>query len=287
MIPSIPQSRTFRKTYAAYVALFFLFLMAPLIVVALFSFNDSLFPSLPWGGFTLDWYLSDTNERIGLFHDGRILESIGTSLLIAAFVAVLSVSLAVSNAFLFERYNFRGKQFMYSLMLLPLVIPGVILGISVLAFSSSIANGLEDNWGIDLEFLRPGMLLIILGQFAFISTICTLVVSARLRKFDIQLEEAALNLGASRFDVFRTIILPWLKPALVGSVIVAFLMSFENFNTTLILAGSDSPLTITMFDRMREGSTPVLNAVSLLLMVASGVLALISVFVQRKRPEVE
>ncbi|MTI14499.1 ABC transporter permease [Sansalvadorimonas verongulae] len=284
MIASIPQSRAFPRTYLAYVTVFFVFLMAPLLVVAVFSLNDSLFPSLPWQGFTLDWFLADTPERTGLFHDKRIMASIGVSLIVASCVAVLSVLLAISNAFLFERQSFRGKSLLYSLMLVPLVIPGVILGISVLAFGSNVANGLEDNYGIDLEFLRPGLTMVILGQFSFISTICTLVISARLRKFDIQLEEAALNLGASRFDVFRTITLPWLRPAIIGSVIVAFLMSFENFNTTLVLVGSDAPLTITMFDRMREGSTPVLNAVSLLLMVASGGLALLSIFVQRKQP---
>ncbi|CAM3423777.1 ABC transporter permease [Parendozoicomonas haliclonae] len=284
MISSIPQSRAFRGTYNAYIALFFLFLIAPLLVVAVFSFNDSLFPSLPWMGGTLDWYFSDTPERQGLFHDDAILESMVTSLLVATGVTVLSVLLALSNAFLFERHDFKGKSFLYSLMLVPLVIPGVILGISVLAFGSNIANNVEDNWGIYLDFLRPGLVMVILGQFAFISTICTLVISARLRKFDIQLEEAALNLGASRFDVFRTITLPWLRPAIVGSAIVAFLMSFENFNTTLILVGSDAPLTITMFDRLRQGATPVLNAVSVLLMVVSGLLALISVFVQRKEP---
>ena len=282
MIPSIPQSRAFQKTYAIYVGLFFLFLLAPLVVAALFSLNDSPFPSLPWEGFTLDWYFANNTERRGLFHDDALLESILTSFKIAVFVAVLSVTLAISNALLFERYEFRGKQFLYSLMLLPLVIPGVILGISILSFSSGIANTLEDFYGLDLEFLRPGLPLVVLGQFAFINTMATLVITARLRKLDTELEEAALNLGASRFDVIRTITLPWLKPAIIGSAIVAFLMSFENFNTTLILAGSDSPLTITLFDRMREGSTPVLNAVSTLLMLGSGLLAVIGIFVQRK-----
>ena len=286
MIASIPQSQAFRKTYAAYVSLFFIFLIAPLVVVAVFSFNDSLFPSLPWQGFTLDWFLSDEGGRTGLFHDDKLLGSIGISMVVAVFVALLSVLVALSNAFLFERNEFPGKQFLYTLMLIPLVIPGVILGISVLIFSSNIANGAEDLWGWDLNFLRPGLLLIVLGQFSFISTICTLIISARLRKFDQALEEAALNLGASRFDVLWTITLPWLRPALIGAAIVAFLMSFENFNTTLVLVGSDAPLTITMFDRMREGSTPVLNAVSLLLMVASGGLALLSVFVQRKESDV-
>ena len=122
------------------------------------------------------------------------------------------------------------------------------------------------------------------GQFAFITTITTLVISARLRKFDLTLEEAALNLGATRMVAVWTVTIPYLRPALFGAALVAFLMSFENFNTTLMLVGSDAPLTITMFDRLREGSTPVLNAVSLLLMVVSGTLALLSVFVQRDRP---
>ena len=168
------------------------------------------------------------------------------------------------------------------LMLLPLVIPGVILGISILIASNSFANYMEEVFNLEIEFLRPGLVLVILGQFAFITTIATMVIGARLRKMDRSLEEAAYNLGASKTAVLRTITLPYLKPAMVGSGIVAFLMSFENFNTTLMLTSSDSPLTITMFDRLREGSTPELNAVSLLLMIVSGMLALISVLVQKK-----
>ena len=137
--------------------------------------------------------------------------------------------------------------------------------------------------GVELGVLRPGLLLVVLGQFSFVTTITTLVIAARLRKFDLSLEEAALNLGATRMVAVCTVTIPYLKPALIGAGIVAFLMSFENFNTTLMLVGSDAPLTITMYDRLREGSTPVLNAVSLLLMVVSGVLALTSVFVQRDR----
>ena len=81
----------------------------------------------------------------------------------------------------------------------------------------------------------------------------------------------------------RTVTLPYLAPAMIGAGIVAFLMSFENFNTTLMLVGSDAPLTITLFDRLREGSTPVLNAISLMLMIVSGALGLIAIFVQRDR----
>ena len=113
-----------------------------------------------------------------------------------------------------------------------------------------------------------------LGQFSYIATIATLMVSARLKRFDRTLEEAALNLGASHAAVLRTITFPYLRPALIGSAAISFLMSFENFNTTLMLVGADPPLTVMMYGRMREGASPVLNAVSLFLMLASALLAL-------------
>ena len=281
MIPSIPQPRAFRAAYAAYVAVFFVYLIAPLVVAAAFAFNDSLFPSLPWQGFTLDWFVGDTEPRLGLFHDRALTGSIGTSAFVAFSVTVLAIGVGLSNAFLFERRTFPFRNLLYMLMLAPLVIPGVILGISILVLSSSIINAVDAAFGIELGVLRPGLLLVVLGQFSFVTTITTLVIAARLRKFDLSLEEAALNLGATRMVAVCTVTIPYLKPALIGAGIVAFLMSFENFNTTLMLVGSDAPLTITMYDRLREGSTPVLNAVSLLLMVVSGALAMTSVFVQR------
>jgi len=283
LIPSIPQSRSFKVTYTAYVALFFIFLAMPLAVVAVFAFNDSLFPSLPWNGFTLDWFFNASDPKRGIFHDRELMESIGVSMYVAVWVTVLSVLVGTINAFLFEREEFPFKNFLFVLMLTPLVIPGVILGISILIFSTSIIN-VSDAWfGYEPDFLRPGITLVILGQFSFITTICTLVISSCLRKFDTTLEEAAWNLGATRWEAIHTITLPYLRPAIIGAAIVSFLMSFENFNTTLMLVGSDAPLTITMFTRLRDGSTPALNAVSLLLMVVSSILVLISIFVQRER----
>ena len=283
MLPTIPRSNQFNWSYQLYIFLFFVYLIAPLVVVASFAFNDSLFPSLPWKGFTFDWFINDSQPKLGLFHDRSLMSGVGISFFVASCVTTLSIVIGTSNAFLFERYEFRFKQLAYILMLLPLVIPGVILGISILVFSNTLANGIEDNIGWDFEFLRPGLLLVVLGQFAFITTIATLVISARLKKFDRSLEEAAYNLGASRFEVLRTITLPYLRPAMIGAGVVAFLMSFENFNTTLMLVGSDAPLTIAMYDRLKEGSTPVLNAVSLFLMLGSALLALISILVQKDK----
>ena len=152
-----------------------------------------------------------------------------------------------ANAFLIERTQFRGKQALSLLMLAPLVIPGVILGISILAFASRIANLAADLWGLELEFLRPGLPLVVLGQFSYIVSIATLTITARLKRFDLTLEDADYNLGASRAAVFATITLPYLQPALIGAAAISFLMSFENFNTTRMLVGSDAPLTVMMY----------------------------------------
>jgi spermidine/putrescine transport system permease protein len=277
MIASLPRPTWLRASTVAYCIAFFTFLFLPLLVVAVFAFNDAPYPAPPWRGFTLDWFIGSGSAgggRIGLFADKPLLTSLWTSVVVAAWVTLLSVVVGTTNAFLIERSRFPGKQALSLLMLAPLVIPGVILGISILAFASRLAQFADDAWGLELDFLRPGLPLVVVGQFSYIVSIASLIVTARLKRFDATLEDAAYNLGASKVAVFMTITLPSLKPALIGAAAISFLMSFENFNTTLMLVGSDSPLTVMMYGRMREGATPVLNAVSLFLMVASAALAL-------------
>jgi len=274
MIPSLPRARWVRYSTAGYVVAFFIFLFMPLAVVATFAFNNANYPAPPWRGFTLDWFVGGQG-RVGLFADAPLLKSIGISVIVAAWVTVLSVAAGTANAFLLERARFRGKSALSLLMLAPLVIPGVILGISILAFASRLAQFADDSLGIELDFLRPGLPLVVAGQFSYIVSIATLTIAARLKRFDVTLEDAAFNLGASRREVLRTVTLPYLKPALIGAAAISFLMSFENFNTTLMLVGSDPPLTIMMYGRMREGASPVLNAVSLFLMLASGLIAIV------------
>lgn len=275
MIPTLPRPAWLRAATALYVAAFLMFLFLPLGVVAVFAFNDAPYPAPPWHGFTLDWFLgNEAAGRIGLFRDQELLGSIWTSSIVALWVTGLSVAVGTANAFAMERAQFPGKGALSMLMLTPLVIPGVILGISILAFASRLAELCTDLFGVETDFLRPGLPLVVLGQFSYIAAIATLTISARLKRFDRTLEDAALNLGASQPAVLWTITLPYLRPALIGAAAIAFLMSFENFNTTLMLVGSDSPLTIMMYGRMREGATPVLNAVSLFLMMASAAIAL-------------
>ena len=150
-------------------------------------------------------------------------------------------------------------------------------------FTNLVGLFFEKTAGIDIGFLRPGFWLVVLGQFSFITTLVTLVVSARLRKFDRTLEKAAYNLGANRFQVIWHITLKYLSPSIIGGATVAFLMSFENFNTTLFLIGSESTLPINLYLRVRDGSTPVINAISFLLILCTSIFAVLNLYLSRKK----
>lgn len=282
MIRSLPNGRVYLSSFHAFIITYFVFLFAPLVVTCVLAFNNSDFPSLPWYGSSLDWFFSAGPERIGIFHDSQNLRAILTSVETALCVAVLSVVVGTCASFLFEQEDFPFKGALYMLMLAPLVIPGVILGISQLLAANTAGSLLEDSLGWDVEWLRPSFWLVVIGQFSFIATFVTLVVSARLRKFDRSLEEAALNLGANRFEVIRYITLPFLRPAIIGAGAVSFLMSFENFNTTLFLVGSEPTLPINLYLQVRDGSTPVINSISFLLIVGTSILVLFNVYFSRK-----
>lgn len=282
MIRSLPNTRTYTVGYRLYILLYFVFLFSPLLVTCVLAFNDSQFPALPWKGFTLEWFTADLSHRVGIFHDQLNLESIWVSFQVAFFVTLLATAVGTCAAFLFEQEDFPFKGVLYFLMLSPLVIPGVILGISILLFSNTLGLFFEDQWGIDVGLFRPGFWLVVLGQFSFIATLVTLIVSARLRKFDRTLEEAAMNLGANRFQVIWHITLKFLRPAIIGAAAVAFLMSFENFNTTLFLVGSETTLPINLYLQVRDGSTPVINAISFLLIVGTSIAAVANLYFSRK-----
>jgi len=279
MIRSLPDSFIYRITYNAYVLLFFAFLVMPLLAISVLAFNDSNFISLPWNGFTLDWFFSSTDERQGLFSDEELLASIVTSLTTGFFVAIMSTLVGTLAAILFEEEQFRLKGLLYFLALAPLVIPGVILGISILLTATAAGNHIEDSFGLDIELFRPSYWLVVLGQFSFAATYVMLLVSARLKKFDRTLEEAALSLKATRLEAIWYVTIPFLRPAIIGAFVVAFILSFSNINTTIFLIGSDPTLPIDLYSRIRFSSTPVLNAVSFMIVLAITALAIINVFV--------
>jgi len=283
MIRSLPNSPLYKYSFRVYVTLFFIFLLIPLIAVSVLAFNDSTAITLPWKGFTLDWFFADTMERKGLFADADLLQSVWISLQTAFLMATLSTIVGTIAALLFESFNFRFKNLFYFFAIAPLVIPGVILGISILLGSTYVGGWLDQNFGIDLEIFGPGFWLVVLGQFSFGATYAMLLVSARLKKFDPQLEEAALSLKATRLQSMWYITIPFLKPAIIGAFVVAFLMSFSNFNTTIFLVGSDPTLPVDLYSRIKFSSTPVLNAVSFVIVMTITVIAFISVFVKKEK----
>jgi len=283
MIRSLPRSKKYNFMFSIYVITFYIFLFAPLVVTCVLAFNDSDFPSLPWNGITFDWFFSNDAHRVGIFQDTNNLRSIFTSVKTAIIVSILSLVVGTFGAFLFEQEEFKFKQALYFLTLAPLVIPGVILGISILLASNYVGFFIEENLGIEAPLFAPNFWLVVLGQFSFITTFVVLVVSARLKKFDRTLEEAALNLGANRFQVIWHITLKYLKPSLIGAGTVAFLMSFENFNTTLFLVGSEPTLPINLYLQVRDGSTPVINAISFLMIVFTSFLALVNLYFSKNK----
>ncbi len=285
MIRTLPNSKAYLTGYKLFIIIFFVFLFSPLIVTMILAFNDSMFPSLPWKGFTLDWFFGKGPEKIGLFHDSINLRGIATSFKTAITVSLLSTIVGTMAAFLFEQEDFKFKGALYFLMIAPLVIPGVILGISILLFTNTISIFIEDTFGIYVKALSPSFWLVVMGQFSFITTIVTMIISARLRKFDRTLEEAAFNLGASKLEVIWLITLKYLRPSIIGGAAIAFLMSFENFNTTLFLIGADSTLPINLYQQVRDGSTPVINAISFILIVTVSTFAVVNLYTGKKEEE--
>lgn len=266
--------------YRLYLGIFFLYLLSPLILVVILAFNDSSYPSLPWRGFTLRWFKE-------LFVDSRLLLSIWNSFRVAVVVSAVSVFTGTITSFALVRHNFPGKNLFYALALAPIVTPGVILGVSLLIGISNVEDAaytLKDQgnvlgtWLLTIykTKLFPGLGGVVLGQASFIISFVILTVSARLKKFDLALEEAAMDLGASRIGAVWRITIPFLKPALVASSILAFLLSFDNFNTTIFLVGNDSTLPIHIFSMLRFGITPKINAISVVLILVTVILGFFS-----------
>jgi len=285
MIRTLPNKKGYMIGYNIFIILYFIILFSPLIVVSILAFNNSMFTSLPWRGFTLDWFIGKGSEKIGLIHDTRNLNGIFNSFKVAFCVTIVTLIIGTLAAFLFAQENFRLKKIFYFIMIAPLVTPGVILGISILSFSTSLGMFLEKHIGIYMKILSPGFWLVVIGQSTFITPFVALVIISRLKKFDRSLEEAAYDLGANRFEVIWNITFKYLRPAIIGGAAVAFILSFDNFNTTLFLVGSQPTMPITLFTQVRDGSTPVVNAVSFLIIVFVTVMALLNLSITRKQKQ--
>ena len=246
-----------------YLAIFFAYLFLPLIIMGAATFNDSRFPTVtPWRGTTLKWFGA-------LWADLNMREALWNSLWVGAAVIALSVPIGIGAALLLTGLNNRARSILYGVMVSPLLTPGVIIGISTLVF--------WNRFGVP-----AGLHLAVIGQSSFIIAYVMLMVLARMQRFDRTLEEAALDLGASHGQVFRRIVLPHLKPAIAASAVLAFLQSFENFNTTLFVRGTETTLTVYIASKVRTGLTPAVNALGLILIAITIVCAVLYEIYRRR-----
>lgn len=253
----------FRIFLAGYIVLFFLYLFLPLIFMVSAAFNSSGIPAvIPWKGSTFQWF------RV-LAHDKLLWGAIVNSFIIGAWVVVLSVPIGLAGALLLTSRNLKGRSFLYGLMVSPILTPGVILGISSLIFWDSLG-------------VAGGIGLTVLAQTTFIASFCMLMFMARLQRFDRTQEEAALDLGASHRQVFMKIVVPFLKPTFFTAMFIAFLQSFENYNTTLFVIGTKTTMTIKVASMVRLGLTPEINALSVVF-ISFTVLAAVTYEIRRRR----
>jgi len=175
---------------------------------------------------------------------------------------IVAVPVGICCALFLSTVQGKGKTFLYTLMMSPLLTPGVIVGISTLIFWKGLS-------------VSGGVFLTIVAQTTFISAYVMLMVLARLQRFDRTLENAALSLGATQWQAFRRILLPYLKPAIISAAAIAFLQSFENYNTTLFVKGYDTTLTVYIASKVRTGLTPAVNALGLVMISITIVLAIV------------
>jgi len=262
-----------RIALGVYFVIFFGYLIGPLVVMGFTAFNSAAFPSItPWQCFTYEWFGE-------LMKDERILNGIKNSFIVGIGTVILSVSIGLAASLVLTQVWSKWRSTFYTVIIAPILIPGVVLGISTLVFWRQVS----DMFG-GVALLNNGLFLTIIGQSTFIASYCMLVFVARLQRFDTGLTEAALDLGATHTQAFRKILLPFMRPAIASAAVLAFLASFENYNTTTFTFGSYPTLTIELSQMVRYGINPSISALAVIIVVITvfGALAL-EVYGRRKK----
>ena len=232
------------------------FLNAPIAVLVGMSFNDSAILSLPFKGVTLGWYQTT-------FQDTAIQASLLNSLKVAASATFLATLFGLLAAFAVYRYRFWGKSSFRIALNLPILLPGIVTGVAMLAYFSQLGLGLSLG-------------TVILGHVVFGIPVAFGPILTRLSQFPRSLEEAAYDLGARPAQVFRGVIFPYIRSAVVAGALLAFTLSFDEVVVTLFLTGRENTLPMEIWGRLRTNITPEIAAVATLLLGISTVLVLMS-----------
>lgn len=250
-----------------YLAIFFAYLLGPLVIMSITAFNSSGFPRVtPWECLTFDWFGA-------LFRDERILNGIKNSFIIGLGTVILSVAMGLAGALMLTQIWPKLRATYYTIIIAPILIPGVVLGISTLVFWDRVNRML--GLGAD-SFLSNGIFLTVIGQSTFIASYCMLVLVARLQRYDMVQTEAALDLGATHAQAFRKVMLPFMRPAIASAAVLAFLASFENYNTTTFTFGEYPTLTIELAQKVRYGIDPGISALAFIIVALTVFFALVN-----------
>jgi spermidine/putrescine transport system permease protein len=234
----------------------FAFLYLPIAVLVLYSFHRDGVGGFPPKHFTLNWYGQ-------LFHDTALWDSVLNSLLVAGGAVVLSLVLGLLAALALDRARFPGKSLFRRLVLLPLILPGIITGLSLLMF-------------VNFAQLQLSLLTVFLGHATALISVATTELFAGLQKLDRAQEEASLDLGATPWQTFWRITLPNLRLSLIAAALLIFTLSMDEIAVSFFLIGRDNTLPLEIWARLRRGITPEINAISTLIFATSVILIVIS-----------
>jgi spermidine/putrescine transport system permease protein len=249
--------------FMTFVALLMAYLYIPIWVLIAFSFSESRSLTWPIPGLTLDWYRK-------LFSNSDLLTAVWNSFYVAIFATLLSLVVGVAAALALHRVNFPGKRLFRRLILLPITLPGIVTGISMLNMFSLF------GFPLSLE-------TVIIGHATALLGVVVTQVYARLQRLPRSLEEASGDLGATPLRTFVYVTLPNLRTAIIGAGLLSFVLSFDEIPVTFFLTGRDNTLPMYIYSTMRRGVTPEINAVGTLIVLASLVLIILSVAATRER----
>lgn len=244
----------------AYAMAILAFLYLPLLILALYSFNESRINAV-WSGFTLDWYLA-------LFKNRRVLEALTNSLIVAFASTIVSTVLGTTAAIALNKYQYKYKNVINGLLYLPILIPEIVMGLSLLVLFSQ-------------AHIPLGKTSLILAHITFCVSFVVITVNARLEGMRPELEQAAMDLYATPFQTFRYVTLPLAMPGIVAGALMAFTLSIDDFIISFFVAGPNSTtLPLYIYAMVKRGISPEINALSTLLMLATIVLVVLAQVLQ-------
>ena len=241
------------RLQAAWTALVFLFVLAPIASLVFFSFNAQRFPSLPWGGFSLQWYAA-------IWEDASVRAGFWRSVKVSAVVSVVSTFIGFATAYADYRYDFRGKMGYLALASLPPTVPVLILGLGMLSFFSMV-NLVGSLWAVMAAHV------VICSPFAMA------LVRMRLADMSPDIEPAAWNLGASRWETMKTVTIPWCAPSIAAALAITAAVSFDEFMIAWFVSGLEETLPVRILALLQGQVSPRINAIGSVVFFITIVLA--------------